>query len=435
MDFQKLNISNGFSLCGGIAMKNLAVLGSSWGDEGKGKIVDYLTMESDIVVRFAGGNNAGHTIVVDGKQFIFHLLPAGILHKDKLCVIGNGVVLDPKVLEEELDKLKKDGVKVADLKISESATLIMPWHKVLDGIEGGKVGTTGRGIGPAYESKINRKGFKVGELRDFGSFSLKVAERLEEVNWLLKNRYNAEQMDAKKILEEFKGYAELLTPLITNTSLLLNNSMRAGKGILFEGAQGTLLDIDHGTFPFVTSSNPSTGGIFTGSGCRPRDLHVVGLVKAYQTRVGNGPMPTELLDEKGAQIQKAGHEFGATTGRPRRCGWLDLVLLRYSHDINGFDSFALTKLDILTGIGKLKLATAYEADGKRYEQLESLSLIDKAKPVYEELSGWDEDITKARSFEELPKAAQDYIRFIEKRTGVFVKYIGVGPGREELIVR
>ncbi len=414
-------------------MEHVAVIGSSWGDEGKGKIVDYLCRDSDIIVRYQGGNNAGHTIVVEGRKFVFHLLPSGILQPGKLNVIGNGVVVDPGLLLEELAALK--GEKLGALKVSEYATMIMPWHRVLDGIEGGKVGTTGRGIGPAYESKINRLGFKIGELLDFETFSKKLAERLEEANWLLQNKYKTSQLNLKEMIEQFRGYANALAPMITNTSLLLAKAMRDGKRIMFEGAQGTLLDVDYGSYPFVTSSNPSIGGLYTGTGIRPRNVKAIGIVKAYATRVGNGPFPTELKEEIGKHLQDKGHEFGATTGRPRRCGWLDLVLLKYSTDVNGFDGFALTKLDVLSGLPKVNVAVGYKVGNKTSENLLSMYDMERAEPVFKELPGWSEDISKCRKFEELPKNCRDYVTFIEKTTGVPVKYIGIGPGREELIVR
>ncbi|MBW2988307.1 adenylosuccinate synthase [Candidatus Woesearchaeota archaeon] len=416
-------------------MKNYAVIGAFWGDEGKGKIVDYLTGQVDIVVRYQGGNNAGHTVVVAGKKFVFHLLPTGIIHMDKLCVIGNGLVVDPGVLMEEIKALEQQGMAMAELKLSESATLIMPWHKILDGIEGGKVGTTKRGIGPAYESKISRRGFKVGELLAWEAFSKKLKEQIDEVNWLLEQKYGHSKLDYGQILTEFELYAEKLSGYICNTSVLLHDAMKEGKAILFEGAQGTLLDIDHGTYPFVTSSNPSIGGVFTGTGVRPKVLRVIGVVKAYSTRVGNGPFPTELNDEISEHLRAKGHEYGATTGRPRRCGWLDLVLLRYTTMVNGFDELALTKLDVLTGLKRLKVCTGYEVDGKKYQQLDSLLHIAKAKPIYEEIEGWQEDIARCTSFDQLPKQCRAYVEYIERAVGVPIRYIGVGPGRREIIVR
>jgi len=413
-------------------MVNLAVIGSSWGDEGKGKIVDYLCRKSDLIVRYQGGNNAGHTIVVDDKQYVFHLLPSGILH-NKLNIIGNGVVVDLGVLSNELKTLKSR--KLGKLVISDSAIITMPWHKLLDGIEGKSVGTTKRGIGPAYGSKISRKGFKVGELLDFDLFAEKLRARLKDVNWLLKHKYKLKPISYKATLDEFREYASFFKPFIANSQLLIFKSINQKKSILFEGAQGTLLDIDHGTYPFVTSSNPSIGGIYTGTGVRIPKLRVVGIVKAYQTRVGNGAMPTEQLNSFGKRLRDKGGEFGATTGRPRRCGWLDLVLLKYAHIVNGFDALALTKLDVLSGFNKLKVCIGYKYKGKLHKLPPGLTQLEKMKPVYKELAGWKENIRDCRSFSKLPKAAQNYVNLIEKSVGAKVKYIGVGPRRKELILR
>jgi len=358
-----------------------------------------------------------------------------MLYPDKLCLIGNGVVVDPGALITELRELDRSGRPRGELKVSESAILVMDWHKILDGIEGGKVGTTGRGIGPAYESKVSRKGFKAGELRNMDTFLPKLHNAVTEVNWLLKNKYQLEPMDGEKLADTFRTYCSSILPMISNTSLLLSRAIKEGKTILFEGAQGALLDIDHGFFPFVTSSNSSIGGVYTGTGVRPRNLQVVGVVKAYCTRVGNGPFPTELTDNIGAWLQGTGGEYGATTGRPRRCGWLDLVMLDYSNRINGFDGIALTKLDILTGLPEIKVATGYRIRGEITRTLPSVYDLEEARPIYQTLPGWKDDITGCREFSDLPSTCQAYVRFIEDQTGLPVRYIGVGPGREELIIR
>jgi len=416
-------------------MKNIVIIGAFWGDEGKGKIVDFLGARSEVVVRYQGGSNAGHTIVVDGKKHVFHLLPSGMLYPDKLCLIGNGVVVDPGALITELKELDRAGHPRGELKVSDAAILVMDWHKILDGIEGGEIGTTGRGIGPAYESKVSRKGFKTGELRNMDTFLPKLRHAVTEVNWLLKNKYQVEPLDGEKLADTFKAYSTAIRPLIANTSLLLAEAIREGKSILFEGAQGALLDIDHGFFPFVTSSNSSIGGVYTGTGCRPRELQVIGVVKAYCTRVGNGPFPTELTGRIGTRLLETGGEFGATTGRPRRCGWLDLVMLDYSHRINGFDGLALTKLDILTGLPEIRVATGYRIRGAITPTLPSVYDLEQSKPTYQTLPGWKDDITNCRNFSDLPPACQAYVRFIEDQAGIPIRYIGVGPGREELIIR
>jgi adenylosuccinate synthase len=412
-----------------------AIIGSSWGDEGKGKFVDFLTEKTDIVLRYQGGNNAGHTICIGDDKFVFHLLPSGILNPSKECVLGNGMVIDFMVLGNEIDSLKNKEIKTAEIIISDKAIIIMPWHKIIDGLTGQGIGTTSRGIGPAYSSKINRNGFKAGELLDMKSFHNKLKNEVNEINWLLENKFDAEKLDENIIFEEFSTYSKRYGDKIKNVSLYLDKKIKEGKKILFEGAQGTLLDIDFGTYPFVTSSNPSFGGIFTGSGIRLNNIHVIGIVKAYCTIVGNGPFPTELKDAIGEHIQKKGFEFGATTGRPRRCGWLDLVLLKYSNIINGFDSFALTKLDTLTGLKELKVCTGYETTKGILNDLDNIFELENAKPIFKTLQGWDEDITKCKSFEELPENCKKYIQFIENELNVPVKYIGIGPKREETIVR
>jgi len=424
-------------------MSNTVVVGTQWGDEGKGKVVDLLTARSDMVVRFQGGNNAGHTLVVDGKQFIFHIIPSGILYQDKKCLIGNGLVVDPEVLLEEIQSLKKAGVTVGPnrLSLSEKAHIIMPYHRALDlareAAKGkAKLGTTGRGIGPCYEDKVSRVGVRAVDLTEPEILEEKVRSNLREKNFLLEKFLDAEPLKPKPILDNYLAMGEQLAPFITDVSVELAQALKEGKRILFEGAQGTHLDIDHGTYPFVTSSNPVAGTACSGAGIGPNQLHhVVGIVKAYTTRVGAGPFVTELEDETGDYIQERGKEFGATTGRRRRCGWLDLVVVSDSARLNGLDSLAITKLDVLTGLETLKVCVGYEINGERVDQRPaSLTRMAACAPVYEELPGWKDDISGARKVDQLPGEARSYIRAIEDITGVPVSIISVGPGRDETII-
>ena len=424
-------------------MSNTVVVGTQWGDEGKGKVVDLLTARADLVVRFQGGNNAGHTLVVGGRQFIFHLIPSGILYESKKCLIGNGVVVDPKVLLDELKELGENGIKVNPerLSLSDKAHLIMPYQKALDlarEVRKGKdkIGTTGRGIGPCYEDKVARTGVRAVDLLDPEILEQKIRANLEEKNFLLTRFLDAEPLEPGAILDEYLGMAEKLRPFITDVSVELDEAIKAGKKILFEGAQGTHLDIDHGTYPFVTSSNPLAGAACIGAGIGPGQLnHVMGVVKAYTTRVGAGPFATELDDETGDYIQRQGKEFGSTTGRRRRCGWLDLVAVRDSARLNGLDSLAITKLDVLTGLEKLKVCLEYELDGSRIRQRPSnLKQMARCIPIYEEMPGWQEDISQAREVDQLPGPARAYVGNIEKITGVPVSIVSVGPGREETIM-
>ncbi|HDZ91456.1 MAG: adenylosuccinate synthase [Deltaproteobacteria bacterium] len=424
-------------------MPNTVVVGTQWGDEGKGKVVDLLTARSDMVVRFQGGNNAGHTLVVDGKQFIFHIIPSGILYQDKKCLIGNGLVVDPEVLLEEIQSLKKAGVTVGPnrLSLSEKAHIIMPYHRALDlareAAKGkAKLGTTGRGIGPCYEDKVSRVGVRAVDLTEPEILEEKVRSNLREKNFLLEKFLDAEPLKPKPILDNYLAMGEQLAPFITDVSVELAQALKEGKRILFEGAQGTHLDIDHGTYPFVTSSNPVAGTACSGAGIGPNQLHhVVGIVKAYTTRVGAGPFVTELEDETGDYIQERGKEFGATTGRRRRCGWLDLVVVSDSARLNGLDSLAITKLDVLTGLETLKVCVGYEINGERVDQRPaSLTRMAACAPVYEELPGWKDDISGARKVDQLPGEARSYIRAIEDITGVPVSIISVGPGRDETII-
>ncbi len=423
-------------------MSNIVIVGTQWGDEGKGKIVDLLAEYADMVVRFQGGNNAGHTMVVDGEQFISHLVPSGILQK-KTCLIGNGVVVDPSVLVEELDKLKNKGIDVGPnlLKISEKAHVIMPYHKQIDlareRMKGDqKIGTTGRGIGPCYEDKASRRGIRFVELIDAEVFKEMVHAVLEEKNFYLKHYLSAEPLDPESIVDQYQGYAERLAPHVVNISIVMNQAVKAGKQILFEGAQGTHLDIDHGTYPFVTSSNTVSGNACCGAGIGPKEITgVIGIVKAYTTRVGRGPFPTELFDEIGDTIQKKGAEFGATTGRKRRCGWLDTVLLRNAARLNGLTGLVITKLDVLDGLTSLKICTGYEYNGEILDDFPAaLKTLGACKPVFETLPGWSEDISGIRKLEDLPENARRYLDRIEELLETPIDIVSVGPGRDETII-
>ena len=423
-------------------MSNIVIVGTQWGDEGKGKIVDLLAEHADIVVRFQGGNNAGHTMVVDGKQFISHLVPSGILQK-KRCIIGNGLVVDPEVLIEELDKLKTMGINAGpdELMISEKAHVIMPYHKNIDlarEIKKGdkKIGTTGRGIGPAYEDKATRRGIRFVELIDVEVFKEKVTTILEEKNFYLKNYLSAETLDPEVIIEQYTQYAKRLAPHVTNVSVSIFEAIKAGKRVLFEGAQGTHLDIDHGTYPFVTSSNTVSGNACNGAGVGPKEISgVIGIVKAYTTRVGRGPFPTELFDKTGDFIQEKGAEFGATTGRKRRCGWLDTVILKNAVRLNGLTGIAITKLDVLGGLKSLHICTAYEFEGKIVKDFPaSLKVLAGCKPIFETMPGWSDDISGIRKIEDLPENARNYLKRIEELIETPIDIVSVGPGREETIV-
>ena len=424
-------------------MTNVVVIGTQWGDEGKGKVVDYLTARADMVVRFQGGNNAGHTLVVNGRKTICHLIPSGILHREKKCLIGNGVVVDPEVLLEEIEELRRKGVEVGpqNLGLSEKAHLIMPYHRALDVARetakgDDKIGTTGRGIGPCYEDKAARTGIRVVDLLEPDTLEEKMSANLEEKNFLLARWFNAEPLEFRPMYEKYLGLGEILKPYITDVSLELEEAAAQGKQILFEGAQGTQLDVDHGTYPYVTSSNPISGAACSGAGIGPDKLHhVIGIVKAYTTRVGAGPFPTELHDKTGNYMQERGAEFGATTGRRRRCGWLDLTVLRESARLNGLTSLSVTKLDVLTGLDTLRIAVAYELDGERIESKPaSLKKFARCKPVYIDLPGWREDLSPVRTWDRLPGAAQNYLKTIEEITRVPFSIISVGPGREESII-
>ncbi len=425
-------------------MANTVIIGAQWGDEGKGKIVDMLSARSQVIVRFQGGNNAGHTIKVKGEETILHLIPSGILHDGKICLIGNGVVLDPAVFLGEVDHLAARGIDVAParLGISKKTHLIMPYHKSLDKAReakraGHKIGTTGRGIGPCYEDKAARVGLRAGDLADPGLVREKVRHALLEKNVLLRDLYKFEPLDENAVCDELLGLAPRLLPYLTDVEARIHEAMLAGQSVLFEGAQGIHLDIDHGTYPFVTSSNTVAGNAAAGSGVAPGTLNrIVGIVKAYTTRVGSGPFPTELLDDTGSYLRTKGHEFGATTGRPRRCGWLDAVVLRETVRLNGLTDIALTKLDVLQNLPALQICVAYELDGKRLEYLpQEEGALGRVTPVYEELPGFEDDISGCTAFEELPGTVQGYIRRIEELSGVKVSMISVGADRRQTIVR
>jgi adenylosuccinate synthase len=419
----------------------IVLLGAQWGDEGKGKATDILGDKVKYVVRYQGGNNAGHTVVIGDQKYALHLLPSGILTPTCIPVIGNGVVIDPAVLLEEIRGLNERGVDTSNLKISTNAHLITPYHRTIDKVSErflgkAKIGTTGRGIGPAYADKINRIGIRVQDLFDPSILRQKIEGALKDKNQVLVKVFNRKGLEIDEILKEYLEYAEILRPYVIDTSLLLNQALERGENILLEGSQGTLLDVDHGTYPFVTSSNPTAGGASTGSGIGPTKIsRVIGIVKAYTTRVGSGPFPTELFDEDGEKLRSIGGEVGVTTGRARRCGWYDAPIARYAVRINGLTDFFLTKLDVLTGWEKIPVCVAYEIDGKRVEELPaSQSDFHHAKPIYEYLPGWSEDISKARKLSDLPVNAQGYIKFLEKISGAPISAIGVGPGREETIL-
>ncbi|MGD9485107.1 adenylosuccinate synthase [Streptomyces sp. TRM70308] len=421
-------------------MPALVLLGAQWGDEGKGKATDLLGGSVDYVVRFQGGNNAGHTVVVGDQKYALHLLPSGILSPGCTPVIGNGVVVDPAVLLSELRGLNERGVDTSKLLLSGNAHLITPYHTEIDKVTERflgkrKIGTTGRGIGPTYADKINRVGIRVQDLFDESILRQKVDAALDFKNQVLAKLYNRRSVSAEQVVEELLGYADQLAGYVCDTTLVLNDAIDEGKVVLFEGGQGTLLDVDHGTYPFVTSSNPTAGGACTGAGVGPtRISRVIGILKAYTTRVGAGPFPTELLDEDGEKLRTIGGEKGVTTGRDRRCGWFDAVIARYATRVNGLTDFFLTKLDVLTGWERIPVCVAYEVEGRRVTELPyNQSDFHHAKPVYEYLPGWSEDITKATSFADLPKNAQGYVRALEEMSGAPVSAIGVGPGRDETI--
>jgi len=426
-----------------IMARNIVVVGAQWGDEGKGKIVDILSEYADVIVRFQGGNNAGHTVVVGNEKFILHLIPSGILHSGKRCVIGNGVVVDPHILLDEIVSLRERGHfrNDSDLIISEDAHLIMPYHKRLDAVRERvrgkfKIGTTGRGIGPAYEDKAGRCGIRCGDLLREEIFREKLKANLLEKNHILKNLFHEDGFELHDIYNQFMSYAEKINGYIKDTSVYLNNAMKEGKNILFEGAQGTLLDIDHGTYPFVTSSNTVAGEAATGSGIGPTKLdRIIGISKAYTTRVGEGPFPTELSGTEGDRLRETGGEYGATTGRPRRCGWFDAVAVRYAARVNGLDGMVLTKLDVLDSLDKIMICTGYNYKGSILKDFPSSSdILNECKPVYEVMAGWQEPTSGITRFDKLPGNAQIYIKRLEELTGTSIIMVSVGAGRKEAIM-
>ena len=423
-------------------MPAIVLIGAQWGDEGKGKATDLLGSRVDYVVKFNGGNNAGHTVVVGDEKYALHLLPSGILSPGVTPVIANGVVVDVEVLFEELDALSERGVDVSRLKVSLNAHVITAYHRTLDKVTErflGKrqIGTTGRGIGPAYADKINRVGIRVQDLFDENILRQKVEGALDQKNHMLVKVYNRRAIEVEEIVTELLSYAERLRPMVIDTALLLHQALNAGKTVLFEGGQATMLDVDHGTYPFVTSSNATSGGAVTGSGIAPNRIdRVIAVVKAYTTRVGSGPFPTELFDESGDYLRANGFEFGTTTGRPRRCGWYDAPIARYTARINGVTDFVLTKLDVLTGLAEIPVCVAYSVDGVRVDEVPvSQSDFHHAVPIYENVPGWTEDITGVRTFDKLPQAAQNYVLALESMSGSRISAIGVGPDREAIVVR
>ncbi|MET0805605.1 MAG: adenylosuccinate synthase [Lacisediminihabitans sp.] len=423
-------------------MPAVVLIGAQWGDEGKGKATDLLGSRVDYVVKFNGGNNAGHTVVIGTQKYALHLLPSGILSEGVTPVIANGVVVDIEVLFHELEALGSRGVDVSKLLVSANAHVITQYHRTIDKVTErflGKrqIGTTGRGIGPAYADKINRVGIRIQDIFDENILRQKVEGALDLKNHLLVKIYNRRAIGVDEVVDDLLSYADRLRPMVADTGLILNQALDAGKTVLFEGGQATMLDVDHGTYPFVTSSNATSGGAATGSGVAPNRFdRVIGVVKAYTTRVGAGPFPTELFDESGEFLRSHGFEFGTTTGRPRRCGWYDAPVARYSARINGVTDFVLTKLDVLTGLETIPVCVAYEVDGQRVEEVPvSQSDFHHAKPIYENFPGWTEDITGVRRFEDLPQNAQDYVLAIEAMSGSRISAIGVGPGREAIVVR
>ena len=422
-------------------MAGIVVVGTQWGDEGKGKYIDILSGDADYVVRYSGGSNAGHTIVYEGVKYALHLIPSGILRKDSTCIIANGVVVEPKVLLDEIDLLKSKNVDMATLYISDRAHVIMPWHIALDELQekmrgNGGLGTTKRGIGPAYTDKAERCGIRMGDLMDAEVFKEKVYADIEVKNAIIEKVYGGKPLDAEKIIRDYLEYAERLKPYVRDVNSIIHVALEQGKIVLFEGAQATFLDIDFGTYPYVTSSNPIAGGVCTGAGVGPKMItDVLGVMKAYTSRVGSGPFVTEQLNETGDEIREIGHEYGTTTGRPRRCGWLDLVMLKYAARINGLTGLCMNHLDTIGKLDKFKVCVAYKLNGETIDYYPSnLRVLERCEPVYEEFEGWrDVDISGMRRFDSLPVSAKHYVRRIEELTRVPIRYIGVGPDREQTI--
>ena len=419
-------------------MTSVVVVGTQWGDEGKGKITDFLSQDAEVIARYQGGDNAGHTIVIDGKKFKLHLIPSGIFFPEKISVIGNGVVVNPKSLVKELEYLHAEGVSTESLRISDRAHVILPYHIKLDQLQeaakgDNKIGTTNKGIGPAYMDKAARVGIRIADLLDKEIFADRLKTNLAEKNRLFSKMYESEELSFEEIFEEYYAYGQQIKQYVTDTSVILNDALDAGKRVLFEGAQGVMLDIDQGTYPFVTSSNPVAGGVTIGSGVGPSKINkVVGVCKAYTSRVGDGPFPTELFDEVGERIREVGHEYGTTTGRPRRVGWFDSVVLRHSRRVSGITDLSINSIDVLTGLDTVKICTAYELDGEKItEYPANLDQLRRCKPIFEELPGWTEDITGCRSLDELPENARNYLERISELCGVHISIFSVGPDREQ----
>ncbi|NBI29207.1 adenylosuccinate synthase [Chengkuizengella marina] len=419
-------------------MSTVVVVGTQWGDEGKGKITDYLAESAEVVSRYQGGNNAGHTIIINGEKYKLHLIPSGIFYDDKVCVIGNGMVIHPEALIKEINYIHENGFKTNNLKISDRAHVIMPYHILLDKLEekrkgDNKIGTTGKGIGPCYMDKAARNGIRISDLMDEELFEEKLRRMVEEKNQVIKSVFGEQPLDVETILTQYKGYAETIRPYVTDTSVVLNDLIDEDKKVLFEGAQGVMLDIDQGTYPFVTSSNPSAGGVCIGSGVGPTKINqVIGVAKAYTTRVGDGPFPTELNNEIGNYIRETGKEYGTTTGRARRVGWFDSVVVRHAKRVSGITGLSLNSIDVLTGLETLKICTGYKHKGEIIKHYPAnLNMLAECEAVYEELPGWNEDITGAKTLDDLPKQARNFLERIETLTGIPIAIFSVGPNREQ----
>lgn len=419
-------------------MSTVVVVGTQWGDEGKGKITDFLAEQAEVVARYQGGNNAGHTILINNNKYKLTMIPSGIFYHDKVCVLGNGMVIHPKALIEEIAYLHENGFTTNNLKISDRAHLIMPYHLKMDQLEeqskgDQKIGTTGKGIGPAYMDKAARTGLRIADLMDTETFEARLRRNIEAKNRIFEKVYNTDGFTVEEILNEYLGYAEQLRPFVTDSSVVLNDAIDHGKRVLFEGAQGVMLDIDQGTYPFVTSSNPVAGGVCIGSGVGPsRIQHVIGVAKAYTTRVGDGPFPTELHNEIGNQIRETGHEYGTVTGRPRRVGWFDSVVVRHARRVSGITGLSLNSIDVLTGLETVKICSAYKYRGETIEHYPAnLNILKECEPIYEEMPGWSEDVTQVRSLDELPVNARHYIERVSQLTGIPIAIFSVGRNREQ----
>jgi adenylosuccinate synthase len=419
-------------------MSSVVVIGTQWGDEGKGKITDYLAESAEVVARYQGGNNAGHTILIENMKYKLHLIPSGIFYSDKICVIGNGLVIHPSALLDEIQYIHDNGFSTANLRISDRAHVIMPYHLLLDELEeerkgDNKIGTTKKGIGPAYVDKASRSGIRIADLMDAAEFEKKTRRMVAEKNVLIEQVFGRKGLDVEEIIEQYLSYAEVLRPYVTDTSVVLNDAIDGGRRVLFEGAQGVMLDIDQGTYPYVTSSNPTAGGVCIGSGVGPTKINqVIGVAKAYTTRVGDGPFPTELNNETGDWIREKGHEYGTTTGRPRRVGWFDSVVVRHARRVSGITGLSLNSIDVLSGLDTVKICTSYRLDGKVIDHYPAnLNTLARCEAVYEEMPGWSEDITGARSLDDLPTNARHYLERVSELTGIPIAIFSVGRNREQ----